>query len=134
MALLTRASDASVDASTAMFAEQISGKVAGETIEACDACYVSGTDGLVYKSNGTAANAAAKVDGFAAQGARAGQGVTLFGRGLRMRYSAGGLTPAALYYLGTTAGQLDTATTTGGTVALCKAIDTTDLRVVNIVP
>lgn len=133
MALLTRALDASVDASTAMFAEQISGKVAGEDIDtACNACYVA-ADGLVYMSNGTAANAAAKVDGFNAQPAKAGQGVTLLGRGLRMRYGTG-LTPAALYYLGTTAGRLDTATTTGGTVALCKAIDTTDIRVVNIVP
>lgn len=134
MALLTRATDASVDASTAMFVEQISGKVAGENIDACAPCYVSATDGLVYMSNGTAANAAAKVDGFSAESARAGQGVTLLGRGLRMRYSAGGLTPAALYYLAATAGRLDTAATTGGTLALCKAIDTTDLKVVNIVP
>lgn len=133
MALLARASDASVDASTAMFAEQISGKVAGEDIGVCDACYIKAADGLVYKSNGTAADAVAKVDGFSAQAAKAGQGVTLFGRGLRMRYGTG-LTISALYYLGTTAGRLDTAATTGGTVALCKAIDTTDIRVVNIVP
>jgi hypothetical protein len=132
MALLDRVADASVDASTAMFAEQISGKVAGAAIAACDACYVA-ADGLVYPSNGTAASAAAKVDGFAAQAASIGQGVTLFGRGLRMRYGSG-LTPAALYYLGTTAGRLDTVTTTGGSVALAKAIDTTDIRIVNIVP
>lgn len=132
MALLTRAADASVDASTAMFTEQISGKVAGEAIAACDACYVA-ADGMVYRSNGTAANAAAKVDGWAAQAATAGQGVTLFGRGLRMRYGTG-LTPSALYYLAATAGGLDTAATTGGTVALAKAIDTTDIRIVNIVP
>ncbi len=133
MALLTRASDASVDASTAMFAEQISGLVAGAAIAACDACYISASDGKVYPSNGTAANAAAKVDGFAAQAAAAGQGVTLFGRGTRMRYGTG-LTIGALYYLGTTAGRLDTATTTGGSVALAKAISATDIRIVNIVP
>jgi hypothetical protein len=133
MALLTRVADASVDASTAMFAEQISGLVAGEAIAACDACYIKAADGKVYESDGTSANAAAKVDGFSAQAAAAGQGVTLFGRGTRMRYGSG-LTIAALYYLGTTAGRLDTATTTGGSVALAKAISATDIVIVNKVP
>lgn len=133
MALLDRASDASVDASTAMFAEQLSGLVAGEAIDALAACYIKASDGKVYQSNGTAADAAAKVDGFSAQAASAGQGVTLFGRGTRMRYGTG-LTIGALYYLGTTAGRLDTATTTGGSVALAKAVTSTDIRIVNIVP
>lgn len=132
MALLTRASDASPDTSTIIKLPSLSGLVAGEDIAACDACYVS-TDGLIYRSNGTAANAAAKVDGFAMQAAKAGQGVTLFGPGTRMRYGTG-LTPSSLYYLGTTAGRLDTATTTGGTVALCKAITSTDVLVINRVP
>lgn len=133
MALLARGSDASVDASTAMFAEQVSGLVAGEAIDANAACYIKAADGKVYMSNGTAADAAAKVDGFSAQAAAAGQGVTLLGRGTRMRYGTG-LTIGALYYLGTTAGRLDTAATVGGTVALAKAISATDIRVVNIVP
>lgn len=133
MALLARATDASVDASTGMFAEQISALVAGEAIDACAACYIKAADGKVYMSNGTAADAAAKVDGFSAQAAAAGQGVTLLGRGTRMRYGTG-LTIAALYYLGTTAGRLDTATTTGGTVALAKAISATDIVIVNRVP
>lgn len=133
MALLAKDSAASVDASSAMYAPQIAGLVAGEAIDACAPCYVAAADGKVYMSNGTAANAAAKVDGFSAQSAAAGQGVTLLGPGLRMRYGSG-LTIAALYYLGTTKGRLDTATTTGGTVALAKAISATDVVVVNIVP
>lgn len=133
MALLAKAADASVDASSAMFAPQIAGLVAGEDIAACAACYVKAADGKVYNSDGTAANAAAKVDGFSAQAAKAGQGVTLFGPGLRMRYGTG-LTIAALYYLAATPGRLDTATTTGGTVALAKAISATDVVVVNRVP
>lgn len=133
MALLTRASDASVDASTAMFAEQVSGLIAGEAIDANAACYIKAADGKVYMSNGTAADAAAKVDGFSAQAAAAGQGVTLLGRGTRMRYGTG-LTIGALYYLAATAGRLDTAATVGGTVALAKAISATDVRIVNIVP
>lgn len=133
MAALTKVAAASVDASTAMFAEQVSGLVAGETIAACAACYIKAADGKVYNSDGTAANAAAKVDGFSAQAAKAGQGITIYGRGTRMLYGSG-LTIGALYYLGTTAGGLDTAATTGGTVALAKAITATDIRIVNIVP
>jgi len=133
MAALTKVATASVDASTAMFAEQITGLVAGETIAACAACYVKAADGKVYNSNGTANDAAAKFDGIAAQAAKAGDGVTLFGRGTRMSYGSG-LTTSALYYVGTTAGGLDTAATTGGLVAIAKAINATDIRIVNIVP
>lgn len=133
MALLDRVSDASVDASTTMFAEQVSGLVAGEAIDAIAACYIKESDGKVYMSNGTANDAAAKFDGISAQAAAAGQGVTLFGRGTRMRYGTG-LTIAALYYIGTTAGRLDTATTTGGLTAVAKAISATDIRIVNLVP
>lgn len=133
MALLAKDSAASVDASSAMYAPQIAGLVAGEAIDACAPCYISASDGKVYMSNGTAANAAAKVDGWSAQAAAAGQGVTLFGPGLRMRYGSS-LTIGALYYLAATKGRLDTATTTGGTIALAKAITATDIVVVNNVP
>lgn len=133
MALLPRAADASVDASTAQFAEQISGLVAGEDIDACAACYINATDGKVYMSDGSEDDAAAKVDGFSAIPAQAGQGVTLLGRGTRIRYGTG-LTIGALYYLGTTKGRLDTAATTGGKIALAKAITSNEIRIVNIVP
>ena len=133
MALLARATDPSVDASTAMFAEQISGLVAGEAIDALAACYIKASDGKVYMSNGTANDAAAKFDGVAAQAAAIGQGVTLFGRGTRVRYGTG-QTIAALYYVAATAGRLDTAPTTGGLVAVAKAISATEIRIVNLVP
>lgn len=133
MALLTKAADASVDTSTAIQLAPLSGLVAGEDVTGCAPCYVKAADGLVYLSNGTAANAAAKVDGWSAQSAKAGQGVTLFGPGLRMRYGTG-LTIAALYYLGTTAGRVDTAATTGGTVAILKAVTATDVVVIANVP
>lgn len=133
MALVTRATDAGVDASTAMVAPQISGLVAGEAIDAAAACYIKASDGKVYMSNGTAADAAAKFDGMSAQAAAAGQGVTIFGPGTRVRYGTG-LTIAALYYIGATAGRLDTATTTGGTVAVAKAISATEIVIVNRVP
>lgn len=133
MALLTRASDASFDAATASFAPQISGLVAGEAIDANAPCYIKAADGKVYMSNGTAATAAAKVDGWALQAAAAGQGVTLLGPGTRIRYGTG-LTIAALYYVAATAGRLDTAATTGGTVAIAKAISATDIVIIANVP
>lgn len=133
MSLLAKSTDASVDASTAQFDDQIAGLVAGEAIHACAPCYIKSDDGKVYMSDGTAANAAAKVDGFSAQAAAAGQGVTLLGPGVRMRYGTG-LTIAALYYLGTTAGRLDTAQTTGGQTAIAKAISATDIIFLARVP
>ena len=133
MALLTRASTASVDTSTAMFAAQVAGLVAGENIDGCAPCYVKASDGKIYMSNGTANNAAAKVDGFSAQACKAGSGVTLLGPGVRMSYGTG-LTIGSLYYVGATAGRLDTAATTGGLVAVAKAITATDIVVVSLVP
>lgn len=104
-----------------------SGLVAGEAIAAGDACYIK-SDGLVYKSTGAAANAAAKVDGFAAKLASAGEAVTLF-EGVDFKYGSG-LTPGARYFLsGAVAGAIADAASTGGTVSIAKAIDTTRIRV-----
>lgn len=133
MALLARNADASVDASTAMLVPQIAGLIAGEDIDAIAPCYVKAADGKVYMSNGTANDAAAKVDGFSAQAAKAGQGVTLLGPGVRMSYGTA-LTIAALYFVAATAGRLDTAATTGGLVAVAKAISATDIVFVTRVP
>lgn len=134
MAAVTKASTASPDASTAQVAPQLSGFVAGEAIDACSPCYIKASDGKIYMSNGTSANAAAKVDGWALQAAAAGQGVSLYGPGTRIMQYATGLTTSALLYLGTTAGRLDTATTTGGTVAIAKATSATDIVLTANVP
>ena len=101
----------------------ITGLLAGETIAAGDACYIKGSDGRIYKSIGTAANAAAQVDGFAAENVTAGEALTLY-YGVHFNYSAGGLTPGASYYLsGATAGALDTSSSTGGTAVIARSVD-----------
>lgn len=108
-------------------AHQISGLIAGEALAAGDACYIK-NDGLVYRSTGAAANAAAVVVGFAAQAYPINAGVTLF-HGVTFNYGSG-LTPGAQYYLsGTTAGGLDTATSTGGTTVIGFAVDATRINV-----
>jgi hypothetical protein len=55
--------------------------------------------------------------------------VTLFGYGARFKYGSG-LTPGALYFVGATAGRLDTAATTGDAAGVAVALDTTDIMVI----
>jgi len=126
MALVTIASDFSIDANTAKHASQVPDLVAGEAILAGAACYVK-SDGKIWMSNGTAANAASSFVGFAARAAAAGQPITVYGPGTRMRYAASGLTPGTKLFLGTTAGRLDTAATTGDAVGVAWAVSATDI-------
>lgn len=129
MALVTRSSDASIDTSTAMFAPQISGLIAGADIDPVAPCYVKSSDGKVYMSDGTAAAEAANCYGFSPRTVKAGEPVTLFGAGTRFRYGSG-LTIGAVLYVGATAGRLDTAATTGDAVGVAVAITATDIVVI----
>lgn len=131
MALLTPSTDISVDMISAEHAPQIADLVAGENLLAGAPVYIKSSDGKVYMSNGTAANEAAECVGFTARAAVARQKITIFGKGVRFRYSDGALTPGDKYYIGTTAGRLDTATTTGDNVGVAQAITASDIRVIN---
>jgi len=104
----------------------ISGLLAGEAIAAGDACYIK-SDGKIWKSDGTSANAAAKVDGFAACASAVGEAVTLV-FDVNFRYGAG-MTPGARIYLMTTAGLISDAATTGGTAPIGFVVDATRIRV-----
>jgi hypothetical protein len=132
MALITRASTAHIDATTAMKAPQLSGDyIAGEALDAVAPCYIKEVvDGkmMVYMSNGTAADAAAAVDGFTPVAYAEGEPVTLYGPGTRFGYGTGLTAPTALF-LGETAGRLDDGATTGGEVAIAKIISPTDIVV-----
>jgi hypothetical protein len=99
----------------------------GENIAAGDACYIK-NDGLIYRSTGAAANAAAKVRGFAPTKANSGESLTLV-HNVVFNYGSG-LTPGADYYLsGATAGALADAASTGGTAPIAYAIDATRVYV-----
>lgn len=104
----------------------ISGLLAGEAIAAGDACYIK-SDGKIWKSDGTSANAAAKVDGFAAKAAAVNEAVTLV-FDVNFYYGAG-MTPGARIYLFTTAGTIGDAATTGGTAPIGFVVDATRIRV-----
>lgn len=104
----------------------LAGLLAGEAIAAGDACYIH-TDGKAYKATGAAANAAAKVRGFACQAAAIGEAVTL-AWDVRFRYGAG-LTPGANVFLsGTVAGGLADTASTGGTQPIGFVVDATRIH------
>jgi hypothetical protein len=107
---------------------RITGLLAGENVAAGDACYIKASDGRAWRSTGAAVAAAAKVRGFAAEAAKAGQPVTLL-LNVNMNYGAG-LTPGADYFLsGTVAGGLADAASTGGTAPVAFAVDATRIHV-----
>jgi hypothetical protein len=107
----------------------ITGLKTGEAIAAGDCCYIKTTDGLIYRSTGAAANAAAEVDGWAAENCVSGEALTLY-HGVILNYSAGGLTPGTKYYVsGTVAGGIADAASTGGTVCVARSIDSNRLHV-----
>jgi len=133
MAALAKSGVPSLSTTQPSAAQQVgSGLLAGEAIAAGDACYIKASDGKVYRSNGTAANEASKVHGFAPSAAPVGGAVTLL-TDVDFRYGSG-LTPGASYYLGTAAGGLDTAATTGGTTPIAFALDAIRIRVRQFLP
>jgi len=126
MATLTKVGTPSLASVLPPANDKLSGLLAGEAIAAGDACYIK-SDGKIWKSNGTSANAAAQVDGFALNAASVGEAVTIAWN-VNLRYGSG-MTPGTKFYLGTTAGTLEDAATTGGSAWVAKAIDATRLWV-----
>ena len=121
MAAIAKAGIPSLSTLTPGNEHKFSGLYAGEAIGAGDACYINSTDGKLYRSSGVAANAAAVVDGYAAQNYLAGDAMTIFW-GVNFAYGAG-LTPGtSLYLSGTVPGGLDTAPSTGGTVPIARTM------------
>jgi hypothetical protein len=107
---------------------RITGLLAGENIAAGDACYIKASDGRAWRSTGAAVAAAAKVRGWAAEAAKAGQPVTLL-LNVNMLYGAA-LTPGADYFLsGTVAGGIADAASVGGTGPIAFAVDATRIHV-----
>lgn len=104
-----------------------SGLKAGEAIAAGDVCYIKASDGLVWKSSGAAANAAARARGMALVASSAGEAVTLY-RDIDVRFASALVAGTDLYLSGTVAGGLADAASTGGTAAIAFAIDATRIR------
>lgn len=123
MAAVTKGATPSLASLLVSATNKITGLVAGEAIAVMDACYIK-SDGKVWKSTGAAANAAAKVRGFAAIAAPVGEACTLI-HDVIVQYGAG-LTPGAdLFLSGATAGLLVDAASTGGTAPIGYVVDAT---------
>ena len=133
MSLVTRSSYAGLDASTGMYAPQITGLKAGEALDIAAPCYIKSSDGLVYMTNATAANEAAEVAGFTPRAVASGEPVTLFGVGARFRYGSS-LTPGDILYAGATAGRLDTGATTGDSAGVAMVVTSEDIVVIRGTP
>jgi hypothetical protein len=100
--------------------------VAGEAIAAGDVCYVKAADALVYRAIGTAVNEAARAWGIAARAANIGEPVTLH-KDVAYHYGAA-LTIGTPLYVGTAAGALADAATTGGLTKVAHVISATRIR------
>ena len=126
MSLVTRSTTANMDAN--QNEQVLAGAVAGENLDIAAPCYLKSSDGLVYMCNATSANEAAEFIGFTARATLLGQPVTLFGAHSRFKYGTG-LTPGDVFYMGATAGRLDTAATTGDPQGLAVVVSSTDIVV-----
>jgi hypothetical protein len=132
MALITRAADASMDITTALWAPQITGLILGEDVDVVAPCYIKNADGKVYMCDATAADEKAVLADFSPRAGKAGEAITLFAAGARFRYGSG-LTKGAKLFLGTTKGRLDGAATTGDAVGVAPVINDTDIRVTRMI-
>src|ERR687886_2838811 len=99
MATISKSGTPSLASLAVPAANKITGLLAGEAIAAGDICYVK-SDGKVWRSNGTAANAAAKVRGMAMTAAAVGEACTLY-HDVVVRYGAA-LTPGQDLYASAT--------------------------------
>lgn len=131
MALVTRSTNASMDAASGGLAPHISdGLIAGEALDVAAPCYIKASDGKVYMCNGTATGEAVdNYAGFTARATSAGQPVSLFAAGAKFHYADATLTPGQKLYIGATAGRLNTATTTGDAVGVAQAVTASIIRV-----
>jgi len=116
-------------------APQISGLHAGEDgIKKGMPCRID-SNGEVVRSNGSASDVNAQVDGFAARDADAGEPITLIGEGARIRYNkAGNLTPPDTLFLAAADGELDNTSTTGDSVGVARVISANEIVIQNLGP
>jgi hypothetical protein len=104
-------------------AQKLPALIAGEDLAAMDACYINAS-GLVIRSTGAAASAAAKVRGYAPTSIKSGEPVSLIFN-VSVNYGSGLTLGSDVFLSGATAGGLDTAVSTGGTAPIGFVEDAT---------
>ena len=127
MAALTKDQPVQISTPAPPFNADISELRAGENIAMGDACTLR-SDGKIWRASGAAADANARIFGWASDDVKAGYPITIWDN-VNFYYSTA-MTPGTRFYLsGTVPGGLDTAASTGGTVPVAVAIDATRVRV-----
>lgn len=120
MALFARTVTPSLASNTPCDAHRLPPAIVGEALIP-GPCYIK-SDGTVWQSTGAAANAAAKVDGWAIKAyPNVGGAVTLY-TDVDISWGPSTATPGAKLYLSATKGELDTATTTGDSAGIAKVV------------
>ncbi len=104
---------------------QMAGLIAGEALNEGSLCYIK-SDGNVWMSDGSAADAEAGVIGITLDAVSVGEAVTLWFDVDIIYQTASTLTVGAKLYLSATEGVLDTAATTGGTAHIAYVKDATN--------
>lgn len=127
MATLTASGTPSLATVLPCRAHDISGKLAGEALAAGDLVYIK-SDGLLWKSNGTSANAAAQCAGMVLVATAVGEAASVY-FDVAIRYAAGSLTPGKQLFVSATAGKIDDAATTGGTAPIGVVLDATRILI-----
>lgn len=112
MATLTRATPSLATTLADPGPHQVKGRAAAD-LSAGDMVYLT-SSGTLAKANGAAANALALAVGMIPDDVKSGEKAVAY-HGVEFKYGSG-LTPGARVYVSATAGALDDAATTGGTV------------------
>lgn len=107
---------------------QIHGRAAAD-LTVGDLVYLTST-GTLAKADGTAATAPALSVGMVPKSYKSGEKAVAYA-GVEFKYGTG-LTIGARYYASATAGSLDDAATTGGTVPVAIAVSATNIFVLHV--
>lgn len=125
MANIVRSTRASVDTTSAHFAQQHAGKTLGEDVAAGQPMELRTNDRL-YRFVGTAG---AVFFGIAPRSGRTGQPMTAYGLSTQFKAAEGTLTIGKIYFLSDTAGEIGDAAGTKDTAGSFFAVNTSDLIV-----
>jgi hypothetical protein len=130
MAIVTIASTASVDMNSLTHAPYVSGLVAGEDLPVAGVAYIK-SDGKVYSSASGVCTVSNVPDytGFTPAAVSEGDPVTLFRVGARFNYSSG-MTPGALFWVGTGEGKLSDAKLASADTPVAVAVSATDILII----
>lgn len=126
MATITKVGTPSLSTVVPCPAHQIAGLLTGEAIAAGDLVYIK-SDGKIWKSDGSAADAEAQVRGMVLIATASGEAATIY-HGVTVRYGSG-MTPGAKLFLSATDGLIDDAATTGGTAPIGFVVDATRIHI-----